>query len=236
VFEYNTQILEIDIHLSRDGHLVLHHDGVVEATTNGQGPISGMTLDQIRQFDAGHLFTMDGGATYPLRGQGHTIPTLNEVLDEFLPVDNLVFFFDMKDKNAIGPTLKVIEDRNISDRVIFGAVSPDINARLLEVKPPNIPIAADFSTMMTVYRTFLTGGFKDLHLRHDILGFIVDDRTKHLLTPQLFEAFHARGKWIAVFGELLNDPAMQKWMVDLKADIIFSDRPDILRQTLGTRT
>jgi len=55
-----------------------------------------------------------------------------------------------------------------------------------------------------------------------------------MLTPELFEAFHAKGKWIAVFGEMLDDPKMQKMMVQLKADIIISDRPDVLKSTLSS--
>lgn len=54
-----------------------------------------------------------------------------------------------------------------------------------------------------------------------------------MLKPELFDAIHERGKWIAVFGEDLDDPATQQRLIQLKADIIFSDRPDILRQTLA---
>ncbi len=54
-----------------------------------------------RRVDIGYSYTTDGGITYPLRGQNQVIPTLHEVLDDFIPKESLCFFFDMKAVDAV---------------------------------------------------------------------------------------------------------------------------------------
>jgi glycerophosphoryl diester phosphodiesterase len=81
-------VLEMDVHATADGAVVLCHDPTVDGTTNGTGAIATMSLAEVRELDAGYRFTPDGGATFPYRGQGIRIPTLEEVLTAFpdLPV------------------------------------------------------------------------------------------------------------------------------------------------------
>src|SRR5262249_9055143 len=80
---FGADALELDIHPTRDGEIVVIHDDTLDRTTDGSGRVSGFTLDDLRQFDAGYRFTPDGGATYPYRGQGVRIPTLAEVYARF---------------------------------------------------------------------------------------------------------------------------------------------------------
>src|ERR687889_285423 len=75
--------LELDVHLTRDGHIVVIHDATVDRTTSGTGAVSEMTLDELRRPDAGYNFSPDGGPTRPYRGRGTKVPTLEEVLLEF---------------------------------------------------------------------------------------------------------------------------------------------------------
>src|SRR5919112_3910522 len=75
--------LELDVHMTRDGHIVVIHDAAVDRTTNGSGAVSQMTFDELRTFDAGYDFSPDGGPTRPYRGRGVRVPTLGEVLEAF---------------------------------------------------------------------------------------------------------------------------------------------------------
>src|SRR5215208_4358914 len=75
--------LELDVHMTRDGHIVVIHDATVDRTTNGSGAVSEMTLDELRRLDAGYNFSPDGGPTRPYRGRGIRVPTFGEVLEEF---------------------------------------------------------------------------------------------------------------------------------------------------------
>ncbi len=64
--------IEIDIHQTLDSQLVLMHDATLDRTTNGEGPISAMSLAQIKQLDAGSWFKPEF--------KNEKVPTLEEVL------------------------------------------------------------------------------------------------------------------------------------------------------------
>ena len=51
-----TDGIELDVHRTRDGHLVVIHDESVDRTTNGSGLVRKLTLEQIRSLDAGSWF------------------------------------------------------------------------------------------------------------------------------------------------------------------------------------
>src|ERR671938_850947 len=64
--ELGADWIELDVHLSRDGALIVIHDETLDRTTNGHGLVRERTLAELRQLDA---------------GQGQRIPTLDEVLE-----------------------------------------------------------------------------------------------------------------------------------------------------------
>lgn len=55
-FEAGSDLIEVDIHLTADGHVVVFHDSTLDRTTNGTGPIANLSLAQVKQFDAGSWF------------------------------------------------------------------------------------------------------------------------------------------------------------------------------------
>ncbi len=76
--------VELDVHLSRDGVVVVHHDDTLDRTTSAQGPIAARTADELAAVDAGYRFTPDATAAaprYPFRGQHIGIPRLRAVLE-----------------------------------------------------------------------------------------------------------------------------------------------------------
>lgn len=75
--------LELDVHLSADGIPVVIHDPTVDRTTDGGGPVVSLQLRDLRRLDAGAHFSTDGGRSFPWRGRGVTVPTLDEVLGAF---------------------------------------------------------------------------------------------------------------------------------------------------------
>jgi len=76
------EILELDVHGTRDGHVVVIHDATLERTTDGSGPVREHTLEEILRLDAGYRFESEPGE-YPFRGKGLRIPTLADVLERF---------------------------------------------------------------------------------------------------------------------------------------------------------
>ena len=89
--EAGAGFIETDLQLSRDARLVAMHDDLLDRTTNAHGPISGRTLEELRQLDAGSWFSGEGFSTEAPSGHrapgaqkqnfaGERIPTLDEVL------------------------------------------------------------------------------------------------------------------------------------------------------------
>src|SRR5215471_12590471 len=71
--ELGADWIELDVHLSRDGQLIVIHDETLDRTTSGHGLVRDHTLAELKRLDAGAWF----GAEYA----GQRIPTLDEVLD-----------------------------------------------------------------------------------------------------------------------------------------------------------
>jgi len=67
--------VELDVHFSEDGHIVVIHDDNLDRTTNGSGPVSAHSLAQLRSLDAGSWFGPEYG--------GERIPSLGEVLERY---------------------------------------------------------------------------------------------------------------------------------------------------------
>ncbi|MGD8867803.1 MAG: glycerophosphodiester phosphodiesterase [Gemmatimonadales bacterium] len=110
--------IEADLHLSRDGHPVLHHSGELSENTDASGPLEARTLDELRRLDAGYRFTPDGGASFPHRGEGHRIITLAEAL-ELLP--DTRFNIDIKVRRAAVPAREVIDRHRAGERVLLAS-------------------------------------------------------------------------------------------------------------------
>lgn len=75
--------LEFDVHVTRDGVPVVHHDATLNRTTNATGPIVARTLAELRDVDAGYHFRPVGGRDPIWRGRGVRVPTLDAVLESF---------------------------------------------------------------------------------------------------------------------------------------------------------
>src|SRR3954466_10045111 len=73
--------LELDVHLSADGVVVVHHDPTLDRTTDASGPVAARTAAELARVDAGYRFTKNG--EYPFRGQGIGVPTLAEVFRRY---------------------------------------------------------------------------------------------------------------------------------------------------------
>src|SRR5512140_205883 len=69
-------MIELDVRMSKDYHLIVLHDSTVRRTTNGPGRVCGMSLQELKSLDAGSWFGP--------RFRGEQIPTLREVM-ELLP-------------------------------------------------------------------------------------------------------------------------------------------------------
>lgn len=123
--------IELDVHLSKDGKLVVMHDENLKRTTNKTGLISDYTLSELKQFDAGSWFSSEF--------QGEKIPTLEEVFDLICPTD-LIINIEIKSGYRIYPNieqkvLKCIKDFNMKNRCIISSFDHYSLVRVKELEP-----------------------------------------------------------------------------------------------------
>jgi glycerophosphoryl diester phosphodiesterase len=83
-FAAGADVVELDVHLTRDQDFAVMHDWTLECRTNGAGVTEEARMADLKALDVGFGYTADGGRTFPLRGHGvGLMPTLAEVLDAF---------------------------------------------------------------------------------------------------------------------------------------------------------
>ncbi len=128
----HADVLELDVHATADGEVVCIHDDTVDRTTNGRGAVRGLTLAGIRALDAGYRFTTDGGATFPYRGAGVTVPTLAEVLAAH-PAAWFSIEIKQVEPDIVDEVLAVVDASGAASRVVLvsfhDAVVREIRAR-----------------------------------------------------------------------------------------------------------
>lgn len=81
--ELGADYIEIDLQMTKDGHLVAMHDDTVDRTTNGEGKVSDYTLVELKKLDAGSWFNKANPSQASPDFEGLTIPTLREIFTEF---------------------------------------------------------------------------------------------------------------------------------------------------------
>ena len=70
VEKYNTDVLEMDVHSTKDNVIVVIHDSTLQRTTNGKGNIRDYTYEELEKFDAGYWYKTEGKEEYPYREKG----------------------------------------------------------------------------------------------------------------------------------------------------------------------
>ena len=122
--------IELDVQVSRDGHLVVIHDDTVDSTTDGKGRVADLTLAELKRLDAGSWFA-DSFA-------GQRIPTLDEVFAEF--GNAMLINVEIK---ASRDSLDRIEKRladclrryNMREQVIISCFDPAVLRRVRGMMP-----------------------------------------------------------------------------------------------------
>jgi glycerophosphoryl diester phosphodiesterase len=163
--------VEIDVQLTRDGYLVLMHDATVDRTTNGTGNVADLTIEEIRQLDAGH---------------GERVPTLEEVLT--LTDGKITPQIELKGPGTAPAVVKTLDEMGSADKVVLTSF---LHQQLLEVRQLNkdIPSGALWGRLPpdVVFRSQQLG-VQALHIWHEFI-----DR-------QLVADVHAQGLLIRAWN------------------------------------
>jgi len=226
--DMSADVLEMDAHITKDGVLILMHDETVDRTTNGTGEIESMTLDEIKQLDAGYDWTPDEGATFPFRGQGVTVPTLEEV---FLAFPNMRMTIEIKKTKASisKPFCDLIRKHNMEDKVLIASFHDD---RLEEFRAECPEVATSSAKNETTVFVLLTKPFLGGFYSPKFFSLQVPEESSGIkvMTLAFVKAAHERN--IAVEPWTINDEETMKKFIAWGVDGIITDRPDLMLQVL----
>ncbi|MFC7217654.1 glycerophosphodiester phosphodiesterase [Streptomyces polyrhachis] len=133
--------IELDLHLSKDGHLVVMHDAAVDRTTDGSGLVSDLTLAELRQLDAG------GGERVP-------------VFEEVVAAVGAPLQAEIKDAAAARVLAAVIAERGLLDRVEVISFHDEALAEIRRLLPTaRTALVAEFYGLDVVERAHAVGAY-----------------------------------------------------------------------------
>jgi len=232
--------LELDVHRSADGHLVVCHDPTVDRTTDGSGRIADLTLEQLKALDNAHWWRDDevvdhaaAPADLPLRGRApHQrdlgVATLAEVLDAFpgvlLNLDIKQTAPDVLPYEAQLADMLVAAGR--SDDVIIASFS-DAALDAFAAEVTGIGTSCGPRAVVALAQALATGEpVPDEVLRHVAIQVPPRFGGTDVVTAAAVHAVHDAG--LAVHVWTIDEEDEMRRLVDLGVDGVMSDRPSAL--------
>ncbi len=210
--------IELDVHLSADGQVVVIHDDTVDATTNGRGRVSAMTLAELKALDAGSWFDP--------RFAGERIPTLQEVFEAV--GQRLLINVEIKVEAGYHPfaqeaeTVRLIKDNNLVERVIVSSFSL-ASLRRVRRLDPHIALGLLYARVET---PFLPTVARLLGVRFEALH-----PEFSLVNARYVEK--ARQHGLPVNAWTVNEVEHMRRLIDLGIDGIITNYPDRLCSLLS---
>jgi glycerophosphoryl diester phosphodiesterase len=217
--------IEFDIRLSADGIPVVHHDPALTRTTDGIGEIARTDFVKLKDLDAGHNFTRDGGKTYPYRGAGHRIPTFEEVIEAFPSTPLLI---EIKDPLAAPLVRELIEKHKAEWRCLVDSMS-DLAVRRFQ--DSSIAWGAARGDAVTLMKQVMLGRRVE-RMPYNALCVPLSYKGLPLPVRRFAKAARRLGKQVHVWT--VNDPAVALSLWKDGINGIISDDPGLMLKTRAT--
>jgi glycerophosphoryl diester phosphodiesterase len=224
--------LELDVHMTRDGEIVVIHDATVDRTTEGFGVVAEMTFDDLRSLDAGYRFSPDGGCTHPYRRRGVRIPTLAEVYEQF-PDASVNIDIKEPQPGVEEAVLRVIQEAGAEGRSLVVSANPAVVWRFRRVRGGRISTGASRLETGAFYLLSRLRLERLCRPAYDALQVPVEYEGITLATPRFVEAAHSRGVRVDVWT--INEPGEMRRLLDLGADVLMTDHPETLTDVVEGR-
>lgn len=220
----NIDVIETDVHLTKDKELVIWHDPTLERNTDGKGTLESHTLSELKALDAGYTFTKDGGKTFPFRGKGVKLCTLDEAL-KACPDSRFNIDLKSQESDIVNIFIKVIRENKAEHRVC-GASFHLKNLKKLRRLAPEIQTSVTTLEVLPLLirekLNILPKSFK----RILVFQVPVAQWHIHVITKHFIERMHKRGAVIMVWT--INDEDDMRKLFSLGVDTIMTDNPSLV--------
>ena len=221
--DWGADMLELDVRLTADGHVVVFHDATVDRTTDGTGLVAELTLNEIRGLDAGYRFhDLSGEPSF--RGRGVTVPTLDELMDA---CPRVWLNVEAKEARVAGPLAEVVRRRGEEHRVLVTA-EHERNRR--DARGYSGPWGASRRDCMLFWLALRVPGGRAWTPAADAIQVPERWKGRRVVTERFVREAHRRN--IPVHVWTVDDPDDMRRLLAWGVDAIQTDRPDLLSEVL----
>ena len=213
--------IELDVRLSRDGVVVVHHDAILNRTTDRRGAVATLEARELARADAGYHFAQFGA--HPFRGLGIGVPSLGEVLRRYRDRRVIV---EMKINSAefAAAVVEAVRSADAVDRVCLGSFGRRALRTARELDPALATSAAREEVRWALYRSWLGWPVS----RASYVGYQVPERAEasRIVSPAFIRHSHAAGLGVQVWT--VDTEADARRLAGWGVDGLITDRPDLL--------
>jgi glycerophosphoryl diester phosphodiesterase len=213
--------LELDVRLTRDGEVVVHHDATLDRTTNERGAIDTRSARELARVDAGYAFAR--GRDFPYRSRGIGIPTLREVLDRYDRIPIIVELKVNRPEMAEG-VVRLVREARALDRVCIGSFGATVLRAVRVLEPAIATSAAREEVRWALYRSWFRWPLRST----TYAGFQVPERAgrTRVVSRRFVEAAHRAGLGVQVWT--VDMAAEAERLLAWDVDGLITDRPDVI--------
>jgi glycerophosphoryl diester phosphodiesterase len=219
--------LELDVRLSRDGVVVVHHDRSLDRTTDLRGAVAGQTADALSRADAGYAFA--SGAGFPFRGRGFGVPPLSDVLKRY-PGVPIIVEAKVDTEEMAQAVVTVVRAAGAVDRVCLGSFGRTV-LRVARARDPSMATsAAREEVRWALYRSWCR--WPVAQVAYDAYQVPEWAGRTRVVSRRFVADAHRAGLFVQVWTVDTAEDARR--LLDWGVDGLITDRPDIVVPTVTT--
>jgi glycerophosphoryl diester phosphodiesterase len=220
-------VLEMDAHITKDGQIVLMHDEKVDRTTDGTGLIENLSLSELKKLDAAYKWSNDDGKTFPYRGQGIQVPTLEELFQKF-PQMRYVIEIKLTQNPIDKPLCDLVRQHGMQDNVVIASFHDEAMQNFRKTCPEVATSAArgEVTKFVLLGKVFLSGFIAPQYQSIQPPYDPSESMNIPIMTKRFIREAHAKN--VKVEPWTVDDPVLMKQYVEWGVDGIITDRPDLM--------
>jgi glycerophosphoryl diester phosphodiesterase len=194
--------IELDVHLSRDGIVVVHHDRLLDRTTSLRGPVAERTADELARAN---------------------VPSLADVLTRYADV-RIIIELKMNIPTLARAALDEVRRARAMTRVCFGSFGLRVLRAVRAMAPMVATSAAREEVRWALYRSWVRWPVE----RVSYAGYQVPERSgrTRVISPRFVEYAHRAGLGVQVWT--VDTEADARRLLGWGVDALITDRPDII--------
>jgi glycerophosphoryl diester phosphodiesterase len=220
-------VLELDVHASRDGVIVVIHDPTLERTTDGSGAVREHSWRELQELDAGYQFTHDA-RDFSYRGHGVRLPTLEMVLRRF-PLACCNIEVKQDEPPIVEEVVRIITYLDAQQRVLLAAEQDSIMQHIRR-HAGGIPTSFAAGEVVDFIARLQASSFEDYRPEGRALQIPPRFGEIELITMESVAAAHACG--LEVHAWTINERSEMETLLALGVDGIMSDLPGLARMVV----